>query len=244
MADADALKRFWELANELTTRHDANNELSTDIYKQIAELKQRTEGKAQDQEQAFLSIIDSSSNTLQTSLNQVEIDSATATLGSEYNTLLQKYQKASSRNQQLEQDCNDLRALVQEYENNLSNIADKLRTHTTSVTEGQIRLRKEYEALLDAEKETTAELMIENMTLRQHLHQIASMLREVYESPEGDEHVSQIAQLSIENQSLREMLQISQVSKEGGITTTITDTTTPVSIKLEQRQDDYKAFFQ
>ena len=85
--------------------------------------------------------------------------------------------------------------------------------------------------------------MIENMTLRQHLHQIASMLREVYESPEGDEHAAQIAQLNIENQSLREMLQISQVSKEGGITTTITDTT-PVSIKLEQRRDDYKAFFQ
>ena len=39
MTDTDALKRFWELANELTTRHDANNELSTDIYKQIADLK-------------------------------------------------------------------------------------------------------------------------------------------------------------------------------------------------------------
>ena len=97
-------------------------------------------------------------------------------------------------------------------------------------------------------KGTTAELMIENMTLRQHLHQIASMLRAVYESPEGDEHTAQIAQLNIENQGLREMLQISQVSKEGGITTaataaTITDTT-PVSVTLEQRRDDYRAFFQ
>ena len=39
MTDTDALKRFWELANELTTRHDANNELRTDFYKQIADLK-------------------------------------------------------------------------------------------------------------------------------------------------------------------------------------------------------------
>ena len=87
--------------------------------------------------------------------------------------------------------------------------------------------------------------MIENMTLRQHLHEIASMLRAVYESPEGDEHAAQIAQLNIENQGLREMLQISQVSKEGGIATTATITdTTPVSVKLEQRRDDYRAFFQ
>ena len=80
-------------------------------------------------EQAFLSTIDSS-NKKQTPVSQVEIDNATATLGSEYNALLQKYQKANSRNQQLERDCNDLQALVQEYETNLSNIADKLRTHT------------------------------------------------------------------------------------------------------------------
>ncbi|KAI9252842.1 hypothetical protein BDA99DRAFT_563158 [Phascolomyces articulosus] len=248
MTDTDALKRFWELANELTTRHDANNELSADIYKQIADLKQRTEGKAQDQEQAFLTAIDSSNIQQQPPLNQVELDSATAALGSQYNTLLQKYQKTVSRNQQLEKDCNDLQTLVQEYETNLSKVADKLRTHIASTTEGQIRLRKEYEALLDAEKGTTAELMIENMTLRQHLHQIASTLRTAYESPEGDEHIAQVAQLTIENQGLREMLQISQVSKEGAgglvsSSNTTNNENTPTSIKQAQKTDDYRAFF-
>ncbi|KAI9496527.1 hypothetical protein BDB00DRAFT_869459 [Zychaea mexicana] len=241
MTDTDALKRFWELANELTTRHDANNELTADIFKQIADLKQRTEGKSQDQEQGFLSAIDSSTTDAQP-LNQFEVDNATATLGSQYNTLLQKYQRTISRNQQLEKDCGELQALVQEYESNLSKVAEKLRTHTVSTTEGYIRLRKEYEALLDAEKGTTAELMIENMTLRQHLHQIASMLRTAYDSPEGDEHAAQFAQLTIENQGLREMLQISQVSKTGDSTAS-TDPAAPVSIKQEQHADDYRTYF-
>ncbi|KAI8143792.1 hypothetical protein BJV82DRAFT_668237 [Fennellomyces sp. T-0311] len=174
MTDADALKRFWELANELTSRHDANNDLTADIYKQVADLKQRAAGKTHDQDD----------HTLLLAVDAPNVDGANAALGAQYNTLLQKYQRTISRNQQLERDCSELQGLVQEYESNLSKVADKLRMHTVSATEGQIRLRKEYEALLDAEKGTTAELMIENMTLRQHLHQIASMLRAAYESPE------------------------------------------------------------
>ena len=89
---------------------------------------------------------------------------------------------------------------------------------------------------MDAEKGTTAELMIENMTLRQHLHQIASMLRAAYDSPESDEHAAQLAQLAIENQGLRDMLQISQA-------TAASEMQAPLSIKQDQPPSEYSNYF-
>lgn len=59
---------------------------------------------------------------------------------------------------------------------------------------------------------TTAELMIENITLRQHLHRLGALLREAYNQDDTDNYTTQLAQLAMENQGLRDALKISTVA--------------------------------
>jgi hypothetical protein len=77
-----------------------------------------------------------------------------------------------------------------------------------------VRLRREYEALLNAEKSTTAALFMENTMLQTQLRQLSKSLRDVYKD-EGIFDVQQdeqIAQLKQENQDLLELLKVSKLS--------------------------------
>ena len=73
-------------------------------------------------------------------------------------------------------------------------------------------MKREYEALLDAEKGTTAALFIENTVLQTQLRQLSKSLRTVYENEAVNESQDQeIARLREENQALLEMLQMAQL---------------------------------
>lgn len=54
--------------------------------------------------------------------------------------------------------------------------------------------------------------MVENITLRQHLHRLGGLLREAYNQDNADDYTTQLAQLTMENQGLRDMLKISTVA--------------------------------
>ena len=73
-------------------------------------------------------------------------------------------------------------------------------------------MKREYEALLDAEKGTTAALFIENTILQTQLRHLSKSLRQVYENESVNESQDQeIAQLRKENQLLLEMLQVARL---------------------------------
>ncbi|KAG0175738.1 hypothetical protein DFQ28_003216 [Apophysomyces sp. BC1034] len=150
--------------------------------------------------------------------------------------LTQQYQTVVTKNRHLEHKCADLQELVKEYETNLETIASKLRSHSNASREGQLRLRKEYEALLDAEKGTTTALLMENTLLQTNLQRLAKVIRTVYEDDTDVDKDARIMQLTLENRNLRELLQISAVSQQQASTTTPNNNTPLQEEKINQTE--------
>ncbi|KAI7864146.1 hypothetical protein BDF14DRAFT_1837840 [Spinellus fusiger] len=206
MAEDDFLHRLWRITNEITQQHRLNKDLASGLSSQLSILKQRASENSSGQEQAEFP-------NLQEGIDGIEIPDDSATnkhndLAHENAVLLQKYNTTLSRNQSLQEECSGLDVLLKEYETNVKTITDQLRLHINATAEGQTKLRREYEALLDAEKSTTAALYKENITLQTRLHKLASILRTLQDDSVNDEQEALIAQLITENAALREMLHL------------------------------------
>ncbi|KAI9315247.1 hypothetical protein BX666DRAFT_1860992 [Dichotomocladium elegans] len=135
MLDEDTFSKLWKLTNEWAAQQKSNHELASDISKQIADYKKQGSALAKlDQQQSD------------------NVDRATVELLTDYKALLDLYQKVLSQNQTLQREKSQLEEICKEYEDKLETVVGKLRSHTVATTEGHAQLRREYEALLDAEK--------------------------------------------------------------------------------------------
>ncbi|KAL0095347.1 hypothetical protein J3Q64DRAFT_1828692 [Phycomyces blakesleeanus] len=214
MTEEDFLQKLWKVTNELASQHQTNQDFAGSLSSQLQDLKQRavsTSNNGQEQAESTTTVpIDRIHSPLP---SHVANDLSTSErqpkdLISDNYKLMQKYQAVLNRNQYLESECSNLQSLVKDYETNIEAVTIKLRSHANATTEGQSKLRREYEALLDAEKGTTAALFIENTTLQSRLHKLASMLRSLHDDGVNDEREALITQLTAENQGLRDMLHL------------------------------------
>ncbi|KAI9015689.1 hypothetical protein CLU79DRAFT_838041 [Phycomyces nitens] len=219
MTDEDFIQRLWKVTNELASQHQTNQEFTGSLASQLQDLKQRavntnsnsnTSSNSNVQEQASTIPSDRIYSPLPSHLaNDLSAkDNEPKDLISENHKLMQRYQALLNRNQYLENECTNLQTLVKDYETNVEAVTTKLRSHAHATTEGQAKLRREYEALLDAEKGTTAALFMENTMLQSRLHKLASMLRSLHDDGANDEREALITQLRAENQGLRDMLHL------------------------------------
>ncbi|CAO3645155.1 unnamed protein product [Cunninghamella echinulata] len=193
---------IWKLTNDLTRQQQTNQDIATD-------LKQRAVNEKENNQDYDLDVDNLLPELLPANLNTTAEEDKSYIL-SKHVKLLQEHYQLQAKNQELEQERKQLQALVDEYESQFEKIATKLRTYANSSSEGQIQLRREYEALLSAEKETTAALFVENTMLQSQLSRLSNVLRTVYEEETIDSHDSRIYQLELENQGLREMLNLSE----------------------------------
>ncbi|KAG2207315.1 hypothetical protein INT46_004776 [Mucor plumbeus] len=208
--EEEIIQKIYKLTNELAAQQQSNQDLASTLNSQLADLKTKAAAKSSsDEDQDVLIphplLPEQRDQVLEDLQNRLE-----KALSDQHSTLL--------TNQNLEKEVNELQGLVKEYESGLETITSKFRTHANATTEGQIRLRREYEALLNAEKVdlsvekgTTAALFVENTMLQTQLRQLSKSLRDVYKHESIDIHDQQISQLKKENQDLLELLKISQL---------------------------------
>ncbi|CAO3643045.1 unnamed protein product [Cunninghamella blakesleeana] len=206
MTDDDLLQRVWKLTNDLTRQQQTNQDIATDLRGQLDNFKKHTVNEKEDFDQ---DIDDFLPELLPANLNTT-IEEEKSYILSKHVKLIQEHHQLQDRNNELEQERQQLQSLVDEYESQFEKIASKLRAYANSSSEGQIQLRREYEALLSAEKETTAALFVENTMLQSQLSRLSNVLRNIYEQETIDSHDERIYQLELENQGLREMLNISE----------------------------------
>ena len=200
--EEEIIQKIYKLTNELAAQQQSNQDLASTLNSQLADLKTKAAAKSSSDDQDVLIphplLPEQRDQVLEDLQNRLE-----KALSDQHSTLL--------TNQNLEKEVNELQGLVKEYESGLETITSKFRTHANATTEGQIRLRREYEALLNAEKGTTAALFVENTMLQTQLRQLSKSLRDVYKHESIDIHDQQISQLKKENQDLLELLKISQL---------------------------------
>ncbi|KAI8070435.1 hypothetical protein BC940DRAFT_296077 [Gongronella butleri] len=141
-------------------------------------------------------------------------DHASSTLVSNHIKLLDAHHLTMLRNKELENECRELQLLVKDYESSLELVASKLRAYAMTSYEGQLQLQREYEALLNAEKDITASLFMENTLLQSQLVKLSESLRAVYNQDTDATPNDRLHQLTIENQGLRELLRIAQQKQQ------------------------------
>ncbi|CAO0798773.1 unnamed protein product [Mucor circinelloides] len=201
--EEEIIQKIYKLTNELASQQQSNQDLASTLNGQLTDLKTKAA--------AAKSSTDDQEVLIPNPLLPEQRDQVLEDLKSRLEKALLDQQTTLRENQQLEKEVNELQGLVREYETGLESITSKFRTHANATTEGQLRLRREYEALLNAEKGTTAALFIENTMLQTQLRQLSKSLRDVYKHESVDVHEQQISQLKKENQDLLELLKISQL---------------------------------
>ncbi|KAI8386816.1 hypothetical protein BD560DRAFT_141981 [Blakeslea trispora] len=199
--EEEILQKIYKLTNELTSQQQSNQELALSLSSQLSELKHKADAKTLDEDVSSVEQLLSKDRDEQMEQLKSRLEDSKAS------------QKAiMETNLTLEKEILDLQALVKDYETSLETVTSKLRWHANTLTEGQIRMKREYEALLNAEKGTTAALFIENTVLQTQLRQLSKSLRTVYENEAVNESQDQeIARLREENHTLLEMLQMAQL---------------------------------
>ncbi|CEP19628.1 hypothetical protein [Parasitella parasitica] len=201
--EEEIIQKIYKLTNELASQQQSNQDMASTLNGQLTHLK--TKAAVQTSSDGKQEVI------IPNPLLPEQRDQVVEDLKNRLEKALSDQQVVIEKNQQLEKEVNELQGLVKEYESGLETITSKFRTHANATTEGQIRLRREYEALLNAEKGTTAALFIENTMLQTQLRQLSKSLRDVYKYESIDVHEQQISQLKKENQGLLELLKISQL---------------------------------
>ncbi|KAI9346367.1 hypothetical protein BD770DRAFT_463100 [Pilaira anomala] len=197
----EIIQKIYKLTTELASQQQNNQDLASGLTNQLTELKQKADTKYTDDD-VFIPY----------PLSAEQRDEVLETLKERLETALSEQQKTLAVNRELEKECNELQMLLKEYESGLETVANKLRTHASASTEGQLRLRREYEALLNAEKGTTTALFMENTMLQTQLRQLSKSLREAYRDEGIDVHDEELAQLRQENRDLLELLKVSKLS--------------------------------
>ncbi|KAF1804845.1 hypothetical protein V8B55DRAFT_1382004 [Mucor lusitanicus] len=201
--EEEIIQKIYKLTNELASQQQSNQDLATTLNGQLTDLKTKAAAaKSSTDDQAVL---------IPHPLLPEQRDQVLEDLKNRLEKALLDQQTTLQANQQLEKEVSELQGLVKDYETGLESITSKFRTHANATTEGQIRLRREYEALLNAEKGTTAALFIENTMLQTQLRQLSKSLRDVYRHESVDVHDQQISQLKKENQGLLELLKMSHL---------------------------------
>ncbi|KAI8084563.1 uncharacterized protein BX664DRAFT_366217 [Halteromyces radiatus] len=216
MTDDDLLQRIWKLTNDLTLQQQTNQDIAAGIKTQFDNFKDQkssdttnddNDNEDDDDDQNFAELVPANP------IN--DADTELVSLVSKHTKLLQEHHRIKNRNQELERECAELQDLVHQYESSLELVAGKLRTFASGSSEGQIQLRREYEALLDAEKDTTTALFMENTILQAQLAKLSGVLRSVvHEQDSLVSYDSQIQQLKTENQGLRTLLAISEQQQQ------------------------------
>ncbi|KAI8639257.1 hypothetical protein BD408DRAFT_453201 [Parasitella parasitica] len=204
--EEEIIQKIYKLTNELVSQQQSNQDLASTLNGQLADLKPDKTNR----NLLIIYFIDLEV-LIPNPLLPEQRDQVLEDLKNRLERALSDQQAALQKNQHLEKEVNELQGLVKEYESGIEMITSKFRTHANATTEGQIRLRREYEALLNAEKGTTAALFIENTMLQTQLRQLSKSLRDVYKHESIDVHEQQISQLKKENQDLLELLKISRL---------------------------------
>ncbi|KAG0739432.1 hypothetical protein G6F62_001136 [Rhizopus arrhizus] len=127
---------------------------------------------------------------------------------------LSEHQETQQRNMELEKEKDELLKLIKDYEISLETVTSKLRTYANTTLEEQSQLRQEYSAVLEAEKETTITLFMENVMLQSQLSQLAKNLKVEYETTSVDNYYGErIARLEQEKRNLLEISRLSAKKK-------------------------------
>ncbi|GAA5794980.1 hypothetical protein HPULCUR_000330 [Helicostylum pulchrum] len=212
----EIIQKIYKLTTELASQQQSNQELATGLTTQITDLKQKAATKYSDNGQEVY---------IPYPVPPGQRDEVLENLKERLEKAFSDQQKTLNINRELEKECSELQMLVKEYESGLETVANKLRAHASASTEGQIRLRREYEALLNAEKGTTTALFMENTMLQTQLLQLSKSLRDAYQDEGIDVHDEEIAQLKQENRDLLELLKVSKLSDPN---IPLTETNSPV----------------
>lgn len=195
--EKELIQKVTQLVNELALQQQNNQQMAYGLSKQITEIKQKT-------------AITKHSFDDQVPILPEQRDEVVEALKNRLEKALVEQRATQQRNQELEKERGELQKLVKEYETNLETVTSKFRIYANDVSEGQLQLRREYNALLEAEKGTTATLFMENMMLQSQLSQLAKALRLAHETGSLDSpHEQKIAQLEQEKKDLLEMIGLS-----------------------------------
>ncbi|KAI8979474.1 hypothetical protein BDF20DRAFT_869795 [Mycotypha africana] len=196
--EEDVIRRIYLLTNELTSQQHNNQQLANELTSQLLELKTKASTKPSNEDFAV---------TTTAFIPPGQREEIIDTLKSRLADIVKEKKNLESTNRQLQQENEELQSVVKDYEASLETITDKFRIHTNAVVDGQLQQKKEYEALLNAEKNVTAALFSENVTLQTQLHKLSKLLRELYESDESVGFKEErLAQLAKENEDLRAIL--------------------------------------
>ncbi|KAG2187464.1 hypothetical protein INT44_005152 [Umbelopsis vinacea] len=213
MVEENTLQQIWRLTNELAQQQSANKEAINGITQQMSDVKQRSSAlltsgvfnhngelynyndlqqRNTDPTGASESSPEKLEETDETSAKQVE--------------LKRHLRTTINKNQQLEAECAQLKRLLKDYETGLESATSSMRLQVNSHNDAVLRLQREYDSLLSAERQTTSALVWENKMLQLNISKIARMLRELYSLGTESEQETIIQQLMVENQGLRDML--------------------------------------
>ncbi|KAI9474090.1 MAG: hypothetical protein EXX96DRAFT_580571 [Benjaminiella poitrasii] len=209
MMEDEIVQKIYKLASELAFQQQSNQDLATGLSSQLSDLKTKASTKYS---------LDDQDVHIPNPLLPEQRDEVIKELKSRLDKAIAEQKTTVLANQQLQAEVKELQSIVKEYEAGLEMVTSKLRVHANATTEGQIRLKREYEALLNAEKSTTAALFMENVMLQSQLRKLSKSLREVFKYESSiDGHEQEIAQLNKENEALLELLKISKLSEQESV---------------------------
>ncbi|KAI8580566.1 hypothetical protein K450DRAFT_236249 [Umbelopsis ramanniana AG] len=213
MVEENTLQQIWRLTNELAQQQSANKEAINGITQQMSDVKQRSSAlltsgvfnhngelyNYNDSQQRNAEPASASQNSPET-LEESDETSA------KQDELKRQLRTMTNKNQQLEAECAQLKRLLKDYESGMESATSSMRLQVNSHNDAVLRLQREYDSLLSAERQTTSALVWENKMLQLNISKIARMLRELYSLGTESEQDTVIQQLVVENQGLRDML--------------------------------------
>ncbi|RUS22346.1 hypothetical protein BC937DRAFT_89619 [Endogone sp. FLAS-F59071] len=250
MVDDETIQRLWKLTNELSAQTASNRELNQSLKAQVVDVKTRAERKIFDGEldeeddglegigkshSFFHSLadgtyelicysIDGTIPTDQTSTFAASGPASNPALLRKYQELQRQHKAVVTQNQFLEQENAQLQVLVKDYEAGLEIVTKKFRTHTHAAQQSKFLMQRDYEALLEEERRTTSTILADNLAMQHSLSQLAALIRQAYDADNDLPSNTLVEQLLVENQSLREMLGITEQGNSDSSRSPITST--------------------
>ncbi|KAI9265627.1 hypothetical protein BY458DRAFT_476677 [Sporodiniella umbellata] len=200
--EKELIQKVTDLVNELALQQQNNQHLALGLSKQLTEIKQKANNQQCSLDEAIVTLPEQRDEAME--LLQQRLEKA-----------LSEEKVTKERNQELEKEREELKKVLGEYEQNLVTVTNKFRVYASDVSEGQLQLRREYNALLEAEKGTTSALLMENIMLQSQLSELAKVLRLVKETSSFDNPYEQrIAQLEQEKRDLLNIVGLSTGKNE------------------------------
>ncbi|CAI2171775.1 4878_t:CDS:2 [Funneliformis geosporum] len=102
----------------------------------------------------------------------------------------------------------ELTAMVKDYEQSLKTIMMRFRYQAYEIQQSKLDMQRNYEILLEEQRSTTAQVLSENASLQTHLSNLGNLVREAHNAHSDLETDILLESLVIENQGLRQMLEI------------------------------------